>query len=95
MFTSVSINDNDIQAILNGDERALKVWAKILEAWLKEHENFDPNKKSTTARKDDWVDATGTAFNTVAQSKVLVTPKYHSLSNYKTLASDLLSPRRF
>jgi phage terminase large subunit-like protein len=69
--------------------------AKTLEAWLKEHENFDPNKKSTTARKDDWVDATGTAFNTVAQSKVLVTPKYHSLSNYKTLASDLLSSRRF
>jgi len=32
LFTGVSINDNDINAILKGDERALKVWAKILES---------------------------------------------------------------
>ena len=65
-----------------------------LEAWYKELENFDPAKKSNSSRKDDWVDSTSSAFNASAQSKIIKTPVYRSLSNYKTLASSLLTSRR-
>jgi phage terminase large subunit-like protein len=63
------------------------------EAWMKELENFDPNKKSTTARKDDWVDSTSSGFNAAAQSIKIGVPVYRSLSNYKTLASTFLESR--
>jgi phage terminase large subunit-like protein len=64
-----------------------------LEVWLKELENFDPAKKSTSKRKDDLVDATSSGFNKAAESKVYITPSFQNLSNYKTLSSDLLNQR--
>ena len=67
---------------------------KTMDLYLKELENFDPDKKSTTARRDDWVDATATAFNTACETKAYKTPNFANLSKYKTLASDLLTSRR-
>jgi phage terminase large subunit-like protein len=63
---------------------------KTLEAWFKEHENFDPTKKSTTKRKDDWVDGTASCFNAATQSKVIKMPQYGAIKN-RTIAADILT----
>lgn len=43
---------------------------KTLEAFYKELESFD-GERSSTARKDDWADATASTFNYLCQQKVL------------------------
>lgn len=43
---------------------------KTLEAFYKELESFD-GERSSSSRKDDWADATATAFNYLARERVL------------------------
>lgn len=65
-----------------------------LEAWYKELENFDPAKGSTSARKDDWVDATSSAFNKAAETRVVSIPKF-SQTKQTTLMADMMSSRGY
>jgi len=68
--------------------------AVTLEKWLKELENFDPSKSSTSARKDDWVDATSTCFNKAKETRVVSIPKF-SQTKQTTLMADMMSSRGY
>tara|TARA_R110000737_G_scaffold26795_4_gene45551 strand:+ start:2240 stop:3829 length:1590 start_codon:yes stop_codon:yes gene_type:complete len=65
-----------------------------MELYLKELENFDPDKKSSTSRRDDWVDATSSAFNTACEKKVVSIPTFSTVP-HNSLSASLLESRGF
>lgn len=55
-----------------------------LNAFLSELEKFDPEKKSTGTRKDDWVDAIGDAYTALQDMKVYNTDALASALSHNT-----------
>lgn len=70
---------------------AIDTWDKdTLEKYLKELEDFDIEKKSTSYRFDDWVDATSMCFNAISKKRAINIVPRNQISS-KAVAADRLS----